>query len=234
MRTSVPAASVAAALAELDFPHIGLEIEALEDGRLALRQIRPQRQHQRERVVGASVERRGRCAVVFADAVRTICAEAGDVELATAEDGSLLVRHSGVESRLPPLPPNFAQLPSHALMDVTHDLYAEAGERGYRKVKLTMTRDGALRLEGEDSGPQVEAFFASDEYSWTWSLAARDVPALFASLGLDDELPRPGQVLVADERLRLLQRLASRLLQLEREGIQKQFEAARASFSSWH
>jgi hypothetical protein len=221
-------------LEEIDFPDIGLEIEASENGRLRLRQMRPQRDIQRERFIQASVREPGRSMVVFDDALRATRRMVGDLELTTAAEGALVVRSVGHEARLPLLPSNFMQLPSNALQPVECFVYEERNDRGERKVRLRMARDGLLVLSGEDTGSQVSEFFGTTEYEWRWTLDASTLPRLLASLGLQCVQTTPERLLIADARAELLEQIRTRLLKLEREQIQEVFRTTRASFGSWY
>lgn len=52
-----------------------------------------------------------------------------------------------------------------------------------RRLTASLLPDGALRLEGQDLGPGVEAFFGAGnrEYEYDIVVAAGDVPALLAA-----------------------------------------------------
>jgi hypothetical protein len=50
------------------------------------------------------------------------------------------------------------------------DLHAGRDARGSRSISATLDTDGQLVVDGQDLGPQVEAFGEGfREYAWTWS-----------------------------------------------------------------
>jgi hypothetical protein len=59
-----------------------------------------------------------------------------------------------------------------------------------RRLTASLLPDGALRLEGQDLGPGVEAFFGAGnrEYEYDIVVAAGDVPALLAALGAQQDV----------------------------------------------
>ena len=58
-------------------------------------------------------------------------------------------------------------------------------EDGSRHLSATLDEGGDLRFSGHDLGPGVTRFWGEgvDEYEWTHTVRARDVPRLVAALG---------------------------------------------------
>lgn len=234
MEAVVSADAFRRSLDELAVRYIGLEVRALPDDRVLLRQMRPQRDIQRERFISARVRRPGRCEVVFDHAVHGAPPTSGDLVLYGDNDGSLTLRWVEGETRLAPLPRNFMQLQPDALMEAEVELYYERDVHGgTRRVWLLLETDGRLILRGEDTGPLVAQFFNSLDYEWAWGLEPYQVPRLLSALGLEGLTIARGHVPVKPDSERFLTAVRRRLLELARDDVQKQFEAAGGDFSRW-
>jgi hypothetical protein len=59
---------------------------------------------------------------------------------------------------------------------------------GIRHLSARLDAGGNLVIEGQDLGDGVERAFGVREYEWTWTIAARDLPALRAALAVDGDL----------------------------------------------
>lgn len=63
------------------------------------------------------------------------------------------------------------------------NLFEGTDARGTRAISATLDGEG-LRIDGQDLGPQVQAFGPDfREYEWSWKAARGDVPRIVELLG---------------------------------------------------
>lgn len=65
-------------------------------------------------------------------------------------------------------------------------------EGGSRYLSAEIRDNGDLVIQGRDTGPEVERFFGSTEYEWTWTIRANHLSTLIQALG---GKPRESEIL---------------------------------------
>ena len=73
------------------------------------------------------------------------------------------------------------------------ELYRQEGAE-FRSVRLTVSRDGEVKMESQDMGKTVQEFWGSDEYEYGVLVAANQLPKLVFALLRDRYAGRCGAV----------------------------------------
>ena len=88
-----------------------------------------------------------------------------------------------------------------------------------RFLSAEIQQNGDLIFEGQDLGPDVEAFFGSSEYEWQWTIKAEHMPILQKALGDGGDI---------------INMLETRFSNEKSAGVLSFLEEHNIPFESWH